>query len=79
LKIRSVACRRVALPHNFNDETGHKLSGRLDDELSIETVSEWNREFFDRDCIAKLLRTTVVFKNGRQRTTYRLLDLRPVS
>jgi len=65
--------------YDFNDEVGHKLSGRLDDDLCVETVSGWNREFFDRDCVAKLLKTTVVFKNGRQRTTYRLLDLLPVS
>ncbi len=64
---------------DFNDENGHKLSGRLDNELSVETVAEWNREYFDRRCVARLLKTTVVFKNGRVRTTYRLLDLHPVS
>lgn len=64
---------------DFNDDAGHKLSGRLDDELTVETVVEWNREYFDRQCVARLLKTTVVFKNGRVRTTYRLLDLQPLS
>lgn len=64
---------------DFNDENGHKLSGRLDDELSVETVVEWNLEYFDRRCAARLFKTTVVFKNGRVRTTYRLLDLHVVS
>lgn len=61
--------------YDFNDEDAHKLSGRLDEDLSVETVSEWNREFFDKACVARLLKTTVVFKNGRVRTTYRLLHL----
>lgn len=65
--------------YDFNDEHGHKLSGRLDDELSAETVAEWSREYFDRACVARLLKTTVVFKNGRMRTSYKLLDLHPVS
>jgi hypothetical protein len=65
--------------YDFNDENGHKLSGRLDDDLGVETVVDWNRECFDRPCVARLLKTTVVFKNGRVRTTYRLLGLRPVS
>ncbi len=63
--------------YDFNDEDGHRLSGRLDDELSVETFSEWNREYFDRECLARLLKSTVAFKNGRCRTTYRLLDLNP--
>lgn len=65
--------------YDFNDEAGHKLSGLLDEELSSETVAGWNREYFDRECVARLLKTTVVFKNGRVRTTYRLLDLTPQS
>jgi hypothetical protein len=65
--------------YDFNDENGHKLSGRLDDDLGVESVVDWNREYFDRPCVARLLKTTVVFKNGRVRTTYRLLGLRPVS
>lgn len=62
--------------YDFSDDDGHKLSGRLDDDLSPETVVEWNHEFFDKECTAHLLKTTVKFKNGRVRTTYRLRDLR---
>lgn len=62
--------------YDFSDNDGHKLSGRLDDDLSPETVVEWNHEFFDKESSAHLLKTTVKFKTGRGRTTYRLRDLR---
>src|SRR5690625_999975 len=60
---------------DFVDESGFKISGRIDDNLSSEQVVKLNRTFFNEDCVAVLDETVVLFRNGRQRTTYMLKDL----
>ena len=55
---------------DFVNEDGHKISGKIDDDLTSEQVAQLNREFFDRRCLAVLEKTTVVFRNGRERTTH---------
>lgn len=60
---------------DFTDENSHKISGRLDDDLTPEKVEALAKEFFNQPCLASLVKSTVLFKNGRERTTYRLRDL----
>jgi len=60
---------------DFVNDDGHKISGRIDENLTGEQVSLLAREFLDRHCIASAVKTTVLFKNGRVRTTYVLKGL----
>ncbi|GHC54359.1 hypothetical protein [Roseibacillus persicicus] len=64
---------------DFMTDDAHKISGKIDDELSAEQVANLNREFFDRQCKAVFEETTVLFRNGRKRTTYILKGLSEVS
>lgn len=61
---------------DFTDQAGHKITGKLDDELTIEQVESLNQTFFNRECVATMIKTTVLFQNGRVRTTYKLMSLR---
>jgi hypothetical protein len=63
---------------DFLNEAGHKISGRLDDDLTPDEASEMGRNFFGQRCIASLIKTTVLFNNGRVRTSYRLKALLPL-
>lgn len=60
---------------NFVNLQGHKRSGKLDEAVSNEQAAEWQRSFFNQECVAEFLKTTVLFKNGRERTTYCLTAL----
>ena len=60
---------------DFVNRDGHKISGKVDENLTPEQVEALAREFFNRECIAALIKTTVLFKNGRIRTTFTLKDL----
>ncbi len=62
---------------DFVDENNHKISGKIDENLTGEQVSTLSREFLDRRCVAEVVKTTVLFKNGRIRTTYILNNLEP--
>ena len=64
-----------SLRFDFVNEDGHKLSGKIDDNLTTEQVSALSREFLDQQCIASVVKTTVLFKNGRVRTTFVLNGL----
>lgn len=64
---------------NFVNEQNHLLAGKLDESLTEEQVIALNQEFFNKKCVALLLKTTVVFKHGRVRTTYILKGLTPPS
>ena len=61
---------------DFVTRDGHKISGKIDDELSPERAAELNRDFFNLPAIATLDKTTVLFKNGRARTSHTLRDLK---
>lgn len=61
---------------DFINDDGQKISGKIDEDLTGEQVSNLSREFLDRPCIASLVKTTLLFKNGRVRTTYVLKDIR---
>jgi hypothetical protein len=62
---------------NFVTEDGHSVGGKIDENLTEEQVIALGREFFNGPCVASLVRTTVLFKNGRVRTTYLLKGLAP--
>lgn len=64
---------------DFVDESAHKISGKIDDNLTEDQAAELNREFFNQRCRAFLEKTTVIFRNGRERTTYVLKDLKSVA
>lgn len=60
---------------DFVTEDNHSVGGKIDENLTEEQVIALNREFFNGRCLASLLKTTVLFKNGRVRTTYLLRGL----
>lgn len=60
---------------DFVTEENHSLGGKLDESLTEEQVIALNRQFFNGRCLASLLKTTVLFKNGRVRTTHVLKGL----
>ena len=63
---------------DFLDEEGHKISGRIDDSLTPDEVATLSREHFNRECVATLIKTTILFKNGRVRTACVLKGLKSV-
>lgn len=64
---------------NFVTEESHLLAGKIDENLTEEQVIALNMQFFNKRCVASLLKTTVLFKNGRVRTTYTLKGLAALS
>jgi hypothetical protein len=52
-----------------------KIGGRIDENLTEEQVANLAQAYFNKRCAAGLLKTTVLFKNGRVRTTYTLRGL----
>lgn len=64
---------------NFVTEESHLLAGKIDENLTEEQVIDLNLKFFNKRCSASLLKTTVLFKNGRVRTTYTLKGLSELS
>lgn len=64
---------------NFITNEGHQISGKIDENLTEEQVVGLSRQFFNERCQASLLKTTILFKNGRVRTTYTLKGLEALS
>jgi hypothetical protein len=60
---------------DFVTDENHSVGGKIDENLTEEQVIALNREFFNERCCASLLKTTVLFKNGRVRTSYTLKGL----
>ena len=60
---------------NLTTNEGHKIGGKIDENLTEEQVINLNMKYFNRPCSAQILKTTVLFKNGRIRTTYVLRAL----
>ena len=60
---------------NLITDAGHQVGGKIDENLTEAQVIELNRKFFNGRCRASVLKTTVLFKNGRVRTTYTLKGL----
>jgi hypothetical protein len=57
---------------DFVTEENHRIGGKIDESLTEEQVVGLNRRYFNEGCVASMVRTTVLFKNGRVRTTYTL-------
>lgn len=64
---------------DFVTDENHSVGGKIDENLTEEQVIALNREFFNGRCLASLLKTTVLFKNGRVRTTHTLNGLETLS
>lgn len=64
---------------DFVTDENHSVGGKIDENLTEEQVIALNREFFNEHCRASLLKTTVLFKNGRVRTSYTLKGLAPAN
>ena len=64
---------------NFVTDQGHQVGGKIDENLTEEQVVDLNRHYFNERCQASLLKTTVMFKNGRVRITYILKGLDPLA
>jgi len=64
---------------DFLTAENFRIGGRIDDNLTEEQVVALNVEFFNKKCEASLLKTTVLFKNGRVRTTHTLKGLAPLT
>ncbi len=60
---------------DFITDEGQKISGKIDESLTPERLAALSREFYDLPCIAVVVKTTVLFKNGRVRTTHLLENL----
>lgn len=60
---------------NFVTDEGHQIGGKIDENLTEQQVIELNRQFFNERCRASMLKMTVLFKNGRVRTTHTLKGL----
>ncbi len=60
---------------NLTTDEGHKIGGKIDENLTQEEVVELNRRYFNERCRARMVKTTVLFKNGRIRTTHVLQGL----
>lgn len=60
---------------DFVTDENHSVGGKIDENLTEEQVIALNRQFFNERCSASLLKTTVLFKNGRVRTTHTLNGL----
>jgi hypothetical protein len=64
--------------YDFVGEDNHSVGGKIDENLTEDRVVVLNKQFFNERCLASLLKTTVLFKNGRIRTTYILKSLEPL-
>jgi hypothetical protein len=62
---------------NFTAMDGEPIKGKIGQELSEDQVIEFNTRYFNQQCVASLLKTTVSFKNGRSRVTYQLQNINP--
>jgi hypothetical protein len=62
--------------YDFVTVDNHSAGGKIDQNLTENDVIELNHKFFNAKCLASLLKTTVLFKNGRVRTTHVLTGLK---
>lgn len=55
---------------DFINEEGKTITGKIDENLTEDQVSEYNAHFFNKPCIAKLKKAKVLFKNGREKISH---------
>ena len=61
---------------DFTSIEGDKISGRISDELSEDEVKLYLTNYLDTICTATFELSTIVFKNGRMKKTYQLVDIK---
>jgi hypothetical protein len=64
---------------DFVTDDNLKIGGKIDENLTEDQVVALSLEHFNKRCMASVVKTTVLFKNGRIRTTYILKGLAPLS
>lgn len=64
---------------DFMTDAGHRIGGKLDENITDEQASALVTTYFNKRCMASLLKTIVLFKNGSVRTTHILKGLEPLS
>jgi len=64
---------------DFVPDDAEPISGRLDDDLTEDEATVLTKQYFNEHCRAALTKTTISFKNGRTRSTYRLKSLSSLS
>jgi hypothetical protein len=62
---------------DFLTSDGLKISGKVDTNLTVEEVEKLAVTYFNKSCKAIFVKTGVLFKNGRVRTSYTLKNLGP--
>lgn len=60
---------------DFTPIEGTKFSGRISDDLAEEEVKSFLNKYLDVMCSATFEVSTIAFKNGRERITYKLLAI----
>jgi hypothetical protein len=60
---------------DFVTNDNQTIRGKIDENLTEDQVAKLNLEYFNKECAALLTKTTVLFKNGRIRTTFVLKGL----
>jgi hypothetical protein len=63
--------------YDFLNEQNETITGKIDENVSDERATRFLTEFVNKRCIATLQVSRAIFKNGRERTSYTLLDLKP--
>lgn len=62
--------------YDFLNEQNETITGKIDQNVSEERAIGFLTRFVNKRCLATLQVSRVVFKNGRERTSYTLLDLK---
>ena len=62
---------------DFIDNEGNTITGRIDENLTENQVSEYMMDYFNKTCTASFKEGKVLFKNGRERISYILSSIEP--
>lgn len=60
---------------DFIGEEGNTITGRIDENLTEDQVTEFNSKYFNKKCKAVLKEGKVLFKNGSERVSYILTSI----
>lgn len=60
---------------DFVDDQGKTITGRIDENLTEDEVSEYITNYFNKECTASFKEGKVLFKNGRERISYILSSI----
>jgi hypothetical protein len=64
---------------NFTTSSGEDIAGRISQDLTEEQVIEFDRTYLNQSCNATFQKTSVSFRNGRNRVSYQLTNVEPDS